>query len=130
MQRLFTMFPGGRVGVALVCLRLSAVVALALGAESARPLADGVALVAMAIGLALCIGLATPICASVCCLAAVYHASYSTGAASLCLVISALNAFALALLGPGAYSIDARLYGRRRVVFKHAEGERVDPPDD
>jgi len=130
MQRLFTMFPSGRVGIALVCLRLSAVVALALGVGSTKPLADVVALLAMAIGLALCIGFATPICASICCLAAAYHAACATGAASLCLVISALNALALALLGPGAYSIDARLYGRRRVVFKHAEGERVDLPDD
>jgi uncharacterized membrane protein YphA (DoxX/SURF4 family) len=31
--------------------------------------------------------------------------------------IAALNALALALLGPGGYSVDARLFGRRTVVM-------------
>ncbi len=32
-------------------------------------------------------------------------------------VLSSLNALALSLLGPGAYSLDARLFGRRVIVF-------------
>ena len=130
MQRLFTMFPSGRAGVALLCLRLSAVVTLFLGAEFTKPISDAATLFTAVVGLALCIGLATPICALTCCLAAGYLLFNTAGAASLCLVISALNALALALLGPGAYSIDARLYGRRRVVFKKVEGKRGNPTDD
>ena len=34
------------------------------------------------------------------------------------IVLSSLNAAAIALLGPGAYSLDARLFGRRVIVFR------------
>jgi hypothetical protein len=34
-----------------------------------------------------------------------------------CAAIAILNALALALIGPGAYSIDARRFGRRIVVL-------------
>jgi hypothetical protein len=35
-------------------------------------------------------------------------------------VLPAAVAVAIALLGPGAYSIDARLFGRREIVVSHA----------
>jgi hypothetical protein len=34
---------------------------------------------------------------------------------------SMLNSAALALLGPGAYSMDARLFGRREIVLPHSD---------
>ena len=36
------------------------------------------------------------------------------------IVLSSLNAAAAALLGPGGYSIDARLFGRREIVLPSA----------
>jgi hypothetical protein len=34
------------------------------------------------------------------------------------IAMAGLNAAAIALLGPGAYSLDARLCGRRLIVFR------------
>jgi hypothetical protein len=71
----------------------------------------------MAAGLALLvgIGLATPIVATV---AAVVHVARAVafGPLDVAGLTLALPALALALLGPGAYSIDARRFGRRLVV--------------
>jgi uncharacterized membrane protein YphA (DoxX/SURF4 family) len=39
------------------------------------------------------------------------------------LVLQATIGASLALLGPGAWSVDARLFGRRRVEIKHLAGE-------
>jgi hypothetical protein len=69
--------------------------------------------------LALCVGIATPICASICCIGTIYLLLMTGGMAKFCLSIAALVAFAVALLGPGAYSVDARLFGRTRVVFRN-----------
>jgi uncharacterized membrane protein YphA (DoxX/SURF4 family) len=61
------------------------------------------------------IGLWTPI-------AAVTAAAIQIGAMSLAhqfnssSVVSAAVCLALAMLGPGAWSVDARLFGRRRIV--------------
>ena len=41
----------------------------------------------------------------------------ATGTQRSCLAVAALLCVALALLGPGAYSADARLFGRRVVQF-------------
>ena len=40
--------------------------------------------------------------------------------AAVTVLVFALNALALALLGPGAYSLDARRFGRRLVVLPRA----------
>ena len=39
-------------------------------------------------------------------------------------VLQAAVGLCLALLGPGAWSIDARLFGRRRVEIKHLRDEQ------
>ncbi len=130
MQHLFTMFPSGRAGVALLCLRLAVVATIFSAVELTKPAPIGITVLATVIGFALCIGLVTPICASICCVVAVYFLFNITGTAMLCVGVSALIALVLALLGPGAYSVDARLYGRRRVVFKQPENIRGRPRDD
>jgi hypothetical protein len=76
----------------------------------------GLALVA----LALYLGLATPLAAVLTCLfqlAGLLAGDQPT----VGIGASILNSAALALLGPGAYSMDARLFGRREIVLPHSD---------
>ena len=119
------MFPPGGPGIGLLLLRISVaatsvlVVADRTGFASIHALFLG----AMLVSLGLTIGLLTPYLSFVVC---VYGLVSLFGAGShLAELVSAslfLSAAALALLGPGAYSVDARLFGRRVVV--------VPPPGD
>jgi uncharacterized membrane protein YphA (DoxX/SURF4 family) len=128
MRRLFAMFPTGAPGCGLVLLR--AVAALSLQADASGHLAltahssaPGVALILLS--LALLVGLLTPIVAL---MAAAIEAALliTSGSAGIALMLQGpVICVALALLGPGAYSLDARLFGSRVVVL-HAS----DQPDD
>lgn len=107
------MFPQGGPGVGLLLLRVSAVASIHwLSPADAHWI---VITLALALGLGLLAGLMTPlVCiASVALLLAM--ACTSTRVPLLAGTALALQLVALFLLGPGAYSIDARLYGRRIV---------------
>jgi uncharacterized membrane protein YphA (DoxX/SURF4 family) len=131
LQRLYSTFPGGRPGIGLLLLR--AMVGLTATAEgifylsgpSGLTWADwslGLALIAS--GAALAAGFLTP------------YASLFVGLCFLGIVLSwfpgpsggmrdarqvafgmIITAAALALLGPGAFSLDGRLFGRREIVI-------------
>jgi uncharacterized membrane protein YphA (DoxX/SURF4 family) len=113
------MFPPGGPGIGLFLLRISVatrfvlIVANQTGFSSMHPLVVG----ALLVSLCLTIGALTPYLSFVVC---VYALVNLFGASSrldgLLFASLMLNAAALALLGPGAYSIDARLFGRRVVV--------------
>lgn len=123
VQRLFSMFPPGLPGLALLLLRASVAIALLLDAYGHRAaLPDWVHVLVILISLVVSVGYLTPIVAAVAlaCHAFIWlSASADLGAAVTALVF-ALNALALALLGPGAYSLDARRFGRRLVVLPPA----------
>ncbi len=112
------MFPVGTAGAALLILRIS-VAATLLANGSARwtlttpswiPL--GLALVA----LSLCLGLFTPYCSAVACMIQAYLL-LGAGRDEFHLAISILDSGVLAVLGPGAYSSDARIFGRKRLTL-------------
>jgi len=117
MQRLFSMFPQGGPGIALFILRVSVagITVFRLwthyGALGPYWVLWGVVVLA----LALSVGVLTPILSVLVCLVAVFSIVQGHSDA-LVDVSTILNAMALALLGPGAYSLDAWLYGRRVVV--------------
>jgi hypothetical protein len=122
MQRLFSMFPQGGPGIALVLLRVS-VAGMALFSfrtyvSSLVPhwVLPGLLL----ISLSLCIGFLTPVLSVFFCIADTYLL-LAGGSDSVIHVSAMLNAIALAFLGPGAYSLDARLYGRRVVTVSCAK---------
>jgi hypothetical protein len=113
MQRLFATFPTAGPGIALLLLRLSVAAAVLI---EQRTMTGSVAVDSIRVGLALgvAIGWFTPILAALCCL---FHlAALVTDPSGFTTAILSLDAAALTLMGPGAYSIDARLFGRRVLV--------------
>src|ERR1700684_1630694 len=68
--------------------------------------------------LLLCIGFMTPVVSSIACLFELVSLLIAAHSDMRFTVLSSLNAAAIALLGPGAYSLDARLFGRRVIVFR------------
>jgi hypothetical protein len=121
VQRLFSMFPSGAPGLALLLLRLSVASSLLFEDYAHRSTLPGWChMVVILISLVVSVGYLTPIVAAA---ALVCHAllwfvvGAGSGAAPLT-VIFALDALALALLGPGSYSLDSRRFGRRLVVLQ------------
>jgi uncharacterized membrane protein YphA (DoxX/SURF4 family) len=88
-------------------------------ASLASPGAYGAGMIEIGAGLLLGIGLMSPVAAAAA--AALVAASALAPDASVAdLVPSFVMAVAVVLLGPGAYSLDARLFGRREIVLPHA----------
>jgi putative oxidoreductase len=126
VQRLFSAFPAGRPGAGLLLLRSA--VGLAALAEGAAVLAAGNEMgmvmrgadgtLAIASGTLLLIGFLTPIAAAVSVLAVaigVFVAPLPD--AALASVFVVIVSVAIVLLGPGAFSLDSHLFGRREIVI-------------
>lgn len=117
MQRLFSTFPEGWPGIGLVLLR--AVMAIPLLEVITDPFAPERLTLSLELLTAVCsalliIGLWTPlasVCISLCELSLLF---VTYGDATIHIVLAVLGA-ALAMLGPGAWSVDGRLFGRKRI---------------
>ena len=119
MQRLFSMFPTGSPGIALLLLRgpLSAHLVRRVIEMHANIDTAWVQVLLATTAIALCIGLFTPVSAVLCALIEMVIWYFSSGAVAALHICAIPVAIALAMLGPGAYSLDARLFGRRQVIF-------------
>lgn len=146
MQKHFSTFPGGRFGIGLLILRTAAGVATvffggiflsrlgafaALQASSLCQMFLGLLLVSGSIFLILGLMVSTvSIMAAGCQLVAAYISLTVTdpfqdkGFGWITLLLLASNTVALFFLGPGAYSIDARLYGRKRIFIPLPKKEK------
>ena len=112
------MFPHGAPGIALLLLRISVAATFLITAAnrfgmSSTPL---LFVVALLISISLSIGFLTPILSVIVCLAAAVNALIGTSPGNFLCIFCIFDAAALALLGPGAYSLDSRLFGRRVTV--------------
>jgi hypothetical protein len=117
--RLFSIFPMGPPGIALLLLRISLAAAVLDGGPSCiEPRPPNLVCIALAgLSVLLCLGLLTPIVSAIV-FAIELLVFFLAGAGEWrFFVLVCLTAVALAMLGPGAYSVDAKLFGRREVVF-------------
>src|SRR5262245_46925560 len=119
------MFPTGGAGIALLVLRCVVASTLFVDATSFWPMGAAFVVrdIASLIAVCLCLGVVTPYCAGVSCVLELSLLFTAGGPGRFQLGMSALTAAATVGLGPGAYSIDARLFGRK--VFTIPPGSRT-----
>lgn len=134
MQRLFSAFPGGAPGVGILGLRAAAAgtviwaAAAGLTRASDPPLAAwAIGITAIAMSICVLIGAITPPASLLLGLIVAvgwvrFPDATSIHTPGALLLVS--DAVALALIGPGAFSVDARLFGRRKIVLTR----RTPPP--
>jgi uncharacterized membrane protein YphA (DoxX/SURF4 family) len=120
LRRLFSTFADGWPGAGLLFMR--AVAAIALIAPSTATLLQGGLpfaqvsreVFSIVTGLLLLVGLWTPIVGSLAALLALVNVGTQYGDVWAEILAGTLGV-ALALLGPGAWSVDARLFGWKRI---------------
>lgn len=115
VQRLFSTFPGSWPGLGLLILRIT--VGLSPFVVLTLPLDDMTwrqALFALAALLSVCVvvGAATPLASPALAVMVILASRHEAWGAWLALVGASTS---LMLVGPGAWSVDALLYGRKRI---------------
>jgi putative oxidoreductase len=125
VQRLFSGFANGWPGTGLLLLRLLTSFALIyFGIASLRetpPLATIVLqTIGIGAGILLLIGLWTPVAGALAAIVKVWIAFsryFSHSGDPWIPIVQAVLGAVVAMVGPGAWSIDARLFGRKRIDF-------------
>ncbi|MBY0493288.1 MAG: hypothetical protein K2Y23_03640 [Cyanobacteria bacterium] len=140
MRRFYCGFPSGRAGYGLLILRvglglhlIASAVDAATSATSSRSVMEttAVASTQLLAGVSSLLGVLTPIGQSLAALAEIVRLGDSP-----VVVMSAMHgagwlpgatlvtAIGLAMLGPGAYSVDARFFGRRSITIRPKSSSR------
>ena len=119
MRRLFSTFAQGWPGVGLLLMRLVLGIALiwrAVGRLSSDPSTNVTVLSMLGIGagLLLLMGLWTPVAATPVAAMELWKIYWKLGDPWIYLLLATIAA-AIAMLGPGFWSVDARLYGWKRI---------------
>jgi len=122
VQRLFSMFPNGWPGRGLLLLRL--VSGILLINDGVSGLLEGPSwpgiirlFLEIATGILLLVGLWTPMAGVLVIVVELWSMLSRTGDLRNCIVLATFGA-ALAVLRPGVRSIDARLFGRKRIDIR------------
>ena len=123
MQRLFSAFPNDWPGRGLLLQRVVTATFLFCSAFGHLREASQFGLIfphliGAGVGILLLLGLWTPICGTLIGVIEVWVALFSAGCAGIPIMLATSGA-ALAMIGPGAWSIDARLFGRKHFEIPH-----------
>jgi putative oxidoreductase len=123
VQRLFSAFPDGLPGVSILFLRFGIGISLVYDGTTglfATPQFIPIAreLLVLGAGLLLLVGLWTPVSGMLAAILELWIAFSGVDHLRGVLLLAALGA-ALAMLGPGAWSVDARLFGRKRIEIPY-----------
>ena len=121
MQRLYSMFPQGGPGLGLLLLRIATAAMFVLNVThrfgfSSPALYWAVVSVIAIVSVSLCLGFLTPILAVIACATAVANLFLSDQPGNIVFILRMLTSAALIFLGPGAYSVDAKLFGLRVTI--------------
>ena len=111
------MFPQGGPGFGLVLLRIAAAGMFVLNVTHRFNFsADALYVLVAVISLGLLLGFLTPILAILTCIAALPNLFFVNQTFDVVYILRILTSAALFFLGPGAYSIDAKLFGLQVTV--------------
>lgn len=123
------MFPQGGPGFGLVLLRIAAVGMFALNVTQRFDFSTNVHwLVVSLIGLislGLLLGFLTPVLAIIACIAALPNLFFANQTIDVVYIIRILTSASLFFLGPGAYSVDAKLFGLQVTVVPPRKDKKV-----
>ena len=120
---MFSAFPGGWPGLGLLLLRALVGVTLIaqsltyIGSTKLSALSWVVTALVLIIASCLLVGFMTPIAAMIIGVGAIALALSSLFQTNQTLLDVIVLTIAIALLGPGAFSIDARMFGRREILI-------------
>jgi putative oxidoreductase len=119
LQRLFSTFANGWPGFGLLLQRFVLAIALLYpgavllkGVSAVEPIVPG--FIGSILGLFILAGLWTPVMGALVAVVQVWIAFTGAGDESVAIILAALGA-TLAMIGPGAWSLDARLFGRKHI---------------
>ncbi len=121
MQRLFSTFADGWPGIGLLLLRLLTGIALIyFGTANLReaPPLGVLQIIGAGAGILVLVGLWTPVAgvlAAIVKVSIAFSRFFSHSGDPWIAIIQAVLGAILAMVGPGAWSVDARLFGRKRI---------------
>jgi putative oxidoreductase len=119
LQRLFWTFAGGWPGIGLLIQRMTTGALLlycAATVVSKTPQSAEIvpAIIGAAAGMLLLLGLWTPLAGTLIAIVEIWNV-FSHATSPLISATLAILGATLAMIGPGSWSVDARLYGRKRI---------------